>query len=542
MKKFFNSKLFYIIVALLTSFAIWVYVASNDQDVISKRFDGVRVEFTGEEALLASKGFVIIDPSVNTVSVTLSGPRNVVGLLEPADLTASVDVSKLTQVGYTNLTYSIKFPANTNEANISVRRETPQVISFNLSPVIEKTVPVRGSFDGNTAEGYTAESPVFEPSTITLRGAEALLSDISYAWVTFGEEDISVSYTTDVPFTLMDSKGNECSSTGLTANVETVKATLPILQIKEVALRAVARTFSQDVRRGNSHRRVVFLRTFAHKIDFFWRHFLVVEEVRDTRFPRAEAVENLLKRRLFLLRCSHLSAVDLLDEHLVGRFLVDLLHQRLVGVRFFLVIAQHPNHRNHKDDSQHHDAEQFSELLHRHATQNHHHKHDDAQQGGCREVFDENQRNDEGADEQNIVECVAVGTFLGLHRAQNLRGRQDERSLRNFRGLELQKSESHPASRLVGLVAADKRPQQHHHRNNQQKRRDNLEIFAFHVERHNHTENAQNQDADVLHHGRQIASSLIRQLRRSRIHLDHADDAQEEKDHPDDLVALENII
>ena len=198
----------------------------------------MRVEFTGEEALLASKGFVIIDPSVNTVSVTLSGPRNVVGLLEPADLTASVDVSKLTQVGYTNLTYSIKFPANTNEANISVRRETPQVISFNLSPVIEKTVPVRGSFDGNTAEGYTAESPVFEPSTITLRGAEALLSDISYAWVTFGEEDISVSYTTDVPFTLMDSKGNECSSTGLTANVETVKATLPILQIKEVALRA----------------------------------------------------------------------------------------------------------------------------------------------------------------------------------------------------------------------------------------------------------------------------------------------------------------
>ncbi len=238
MKKFFNSKLFYVIVALLTSFAIWVYVASNDQDVISKRFDGVRVEFTGEEALLASKGFVIIDPSVNTVSVTLTGPRNVVGLLQSADLTASVDVSKLTQAGYTNLTYSIKYPSNTNEANISVRRETPQVISFNLSPVIEKTVPVRGSFDGNTAEGYTAESPVFEPSTITLRGAEALLSDISYAWVTFGEEDISVSYTTDVPFTLMDSKGNECSSTGLTANVETVKATLPILQIKEVALRA----------------------------------------------------------------------------------------------------------------------------------------------------------------------------------------------------------------------------------------------------------------------------------------------------------------
>ena len=237
MKKIYNSKIFYLIIALLTSFAIWVYVATNDQDVITKRFDGVRVELSGEDTLLSSKGFKILNLSTNPVSVTLTGPRNVVGLLESSDLAASVDVSKLTQSGYTNLSYTIKFPSNTNETNISVTRENPQVISFTLSPVVEKTIPVRGSFDGNTAEGYTAESPVFEPSVITISGADALLSEVSYAWVVFGEEDISITYSTDAPFTLMDSNGNVCSSTGITVSTETIRATLPILQIKDVPVR-----------------------------------------------------------------------------------------------------------------------------------------------------------------------------------------------------------------------------------------------------------------------------------------------------------------
>ena len=46
----------------------------------------------------------------------------------------------------------------------------------------------------------------------------------------------------------------------------------------------------------------------------------------------------------------------------------------------------------------------------------------------------------------------------------------------------------------------------------------------------------------MLHHRCKIASTFVGQLRRSRIDLDDADDAKEEEDHPDDLIALEDIV
>ena len=86
------------------------------------------------------------------------------------------------------------------------------------------------------ADGYTAEMPVFEPSAITITGPEVYINSVSYAWVTFGEDGITSTYSVDTGYTLMDSNGDECSTTGITCSTDTVKATLPLLMVKEVPL------------------------------------------------------------------------------------------------------------------------------------------------------------------------------------------------------------------------------------------------------------------------------------------------------------------
>lgn len=86
------------------------------------------------------------------------------------------------------------------------------------------------------ADGYTAEMPVFEPSTITITGPEVYINSVSYAWVTFGEDGITSTYSVDTGYTLMDSNGDECSTTGITCSTDTIKATLPLLMVKEVPL------------------------------------------------------------------------------------------------------------------------------------------------------------------------------------------------------------------------------------------------------------------------------------------------------------------
>lgn len=238
MRKIYESKAFWGIIALLASLAMWVYVTSEESDEYKNTFRGVRVELVGAETLRNNKNMVITDVDTSTVTVEVTGPRRVVGSLSASDLVAQIDVSKLSQPTYTSQTYTIVYPSGTDTAGIREGRKSPEVVSFMVSENITKSVQVRGSFDGDLAKGFTGEAPVFEPATISLTGPEAYLKDVSYAWVTFGENEQALDSTLQVEtgYTLMNSAGNECSTKGIQASTDTVLATMPLLSVKEVLL------------------------------------------------------------------------------------------------------------------------------------------------------------------------------------------------------------------------------------------------------------------------------------------------------------------
>lgn len=237
MRKIYNSKAFWVVVSLLASFAIWVYVTSVDEAEITRTFYGVKVELVGEDNLRDSKNMVITDLDVSTVTVDIKGPRRIVGPMDSSDIAAQVDVSKLSRAAFTSQQYSIRFLNGTNSSDVQITRRSPETISFMVSKQTTKTVQVKGGFEGTTAEGFTAQTPSFEPATITLTGAEAYLKDVEYAWVTFGKDIVADStYSVETGFTLMNEAGEPCSTTEFSVSTETVIATLPILEMKEVML------------------------------------------------------------------------------------------------------------------------------------------------------------------------------------------------------------------------------------------------------------------------------------------------------------------
>lgn len=236
MKKIYNSKAFWIIVSLLASLAIWVYVTSVETDESKTTFRGVKVELVGEDILRDSKNLVVTDMDTSTVTVEVVGPRRIIGSLSSDQLVAQVDVSKLSRAAYTSQQYTIVYPDGTDTSKLSESRRTPETINFMVSAQTSKSIQVRGSFDGSLAEGYTAEMPVFEPSTITITGSEAYLKDVEYAWVTFGKENVDSTYSVETGFTLMDANNEPCSTTGISFSTDVVTATLPLLTLKEVNL------------------------------------------------------------------------------------------------------------------------------------------------------------------------------------------------------------------------------------------------------------------------------------------------------------------
>lgn len=236
-RKIYNSRAFWLIISLLASLGIWIYVTSGESTEIRQVFRNVRVELVGESSLRSSRELVITDVDTNSVTVEVLGPRRIVGLLDSSDLTARVDVSRLTQTGATSMDYEIVYPDGTDRRNITEVTLRPTTINFVVSKLTSNTIPVRGGFEGNLAEGFMAETPVFEPSTVTVTGPEIYVQDISYAWVTFGKGiDVSSTYSVETSYTLMDAEGNPCSTENITYTPDTVSATLPILESKEVTL------------------------------------------------------------------------------------------------------------------------------------------------------------------------------------------------------------------------------------------------------------------------------------------------------------------
>ena len=232
-----DSRIFWLVISLVASLAIWTYVTSGETEDFKTTFRNVRIEVVGEETLRNSRNLIITDLNTSSVTVELTGPRRVVAPMDAEDLVAQLDVSKLTRAAYTTLKYDIVYPTSVDERYITEVKKTPEYVNFTVSQLTSTPIQVRGGFEGRSADGYTAETPVFEPSTITVTGPEAYLKDVAYAYVSFGQNVVVDStYSLEAAYTLMDKNGEPVSTEYLTCEPSVIQATLPILQVKSVGL------------------------------------------------------------------------------------------------------------------------------------------------------------------------------------------------------------------------------------------------------------------------------------------------------------------
>lgn len=234
--KLFENKIFWAVVSLLAALFIWVYVTGTQEEPIELSFNNVEVVFTGEDTLQASRGYVINNISTETVSVKISGTRRNIGSLSASDIKATIDVSLISQTGTITQYYTLTYPDGVDADAVSIVSSNPSVISFNVTRMSTKQVPVEVQFKGSTAEGYIAGEVEYEPKTITISGPESELEQIDHVYAEIGGDELTMTRTTDVPFVLMDKSGNELSSDGFEFDVSTINVTIPISMMKEVSL------------------------------------------------------------------------------------------------------------------------------------------------------------------------------------------------------------------------------------------------------------------------------------------------------------------
>ena len=243
MGKLRESKWAYMILALLVAAILWFYVGQEADPVNVQTFSNIPVTFSGVDQL-ESQGLTIFEGMDQRVSVRIQARTSVLReLAQEGNIVVTASVSAISEPGDYSLEYTISPRLSTIGGvlnSVEIISRTPQTIDITVSRQTDRSVEVRGVFAGSVAEGFQIGQFSFAPSTIQLSGTEEEVSRVSHAQVTLREENLSETFTGEMPFVLYDYDGNPIDvapNPGIKTDVTTVQVTLPVVKLKEVPLR-----------------------------------------------------------------------------------------------------------------------------------------------------------------------------------------------------------------------------------------------------------------------------------------------------------------
>jgi len=224
------------VLSVLIAIALWMYVGDKNPDE-SGPIRNVPVVFTGVD-VLESRGLMIVSGAEQTVTLNITGKREAFRLLSAETVSVTVDVSSIQQPGQHTQAYLVSYnlPPSVSPSSLVVTERYPLNVTYTVARKATRSIPIRGAITGGVADGYQAGEFAFSPASIQVSGEESLVNQIDYAQVTLDQEDMSETYSGDLPYTFISFTGEEIDASGLTADVSLVRTTLPVFQLKEVPL------------------------------------------------------------------------------------------------------------------------------------------------------------------------------------------------------------------------------------------------------------------------------------------------------------------
>ena len=232
-----DSRGFWIAVSLLSAIMLWLYVTTTESVETEMTLSGVRIEFTGVESLRESNGLIVTEQDRNTVNLTVKGSRRVLSKLSASNVTAVIDLSRVTSDGRYSVSYSLVYPSGVNPDEVTVVRSSSDVVNFYVDRQMRKTVPVEGKFLGSTADGYLAEENLeFDPVVVTVSGPKTAVNEVDHAYIAINRTDVDKTLSYSTTYELIDAEGNVIDDSSITRETEEIFVTLNVLSVKQVPL------------------------------------------------------------------------------------------------------------------------------------------------------------------------------------------------------------------------------------------------------------------------------------------------------------------
>lgn len=236
-----KHRLIVLLISVAAAILFWLYVVTTIAPETTGSINGIPVSVIGDTTL-EERGLMITDFGTSEVRVELETSRAALSKLNSNNVIASVDVSRITEPGEYDMSYTITFPNTVNSGDIVILRKSVDRIHIEVEEIATKTLTIEPlpDPDKTVAEDYYIyeDSNVrFNPETVTLKGPADEIEKIAQAAVYFDLSQMDDLTIFDAKILYLDAENNELAlSSFVTASVSEVQATVPISWRKELTL------------------------------------------------------------------------------------------------------------------------------------------------------------------------------------------------------------------------------------------------------------------------------------------------------------------
>ena len=180
LKELFHNDIFLRILSVLIAVISWFIVVNFIDQVGTTTVRGVPIQVDTTSAQLVQLGLKPVDDTQQqTVNVTISGQRSVIGNVTSDDLSAYAQLGTVTEAGSFSLPVAV---TNTSDKEFQIVSYTPERTTIRFDRQASKTLTVQAMITGlSVADGYMALDETVTPSQVVVTGPQAVISISIYA-------------------------------------------------------------------------------------------------------------------------------------------------------------------------------------------------------------------------------------------------------------------------------------------------------------------------------------------------------------------------
>ncbi len=229
-----RGKIVTFILCVLAAFALWMYVMQTESPSYTDTVTGITVQLENTDELTEKTGLSVYSGQGTAVNVAVSGKKSLIARLSEEEITATVDVSRVTSAGRHSLPVSVELPSG-----LILNGTVPETITVYVDGTVSKSVPVKEKYAHlELPAEYKLGQIQLGFDTVTVEGPAGKVKGVSEAQVVIDMDGKTSSFTAKHPITLLDATGAAVSFDYLKCSATETDVTVPILKTVDIPIPA----------------------------------------------------------------------------------------------------------------------------------------------------------------------------------------------------------------------------------------------------------------------------------------------------------------